>query len=108
MTYLELFFDLVYVFAATRLSHGLLGQMDSTGVAQTAVLLRAVWWGWSSTSWFTNFFDPDLPSARLVLLGLMLASLVCRRRCPRRSTTQARSSSARTWYSNSHRCACRP
>lgn len=76
VTFLELFFDLVYVFAVTQLSHGLLEHLNWTGVAQTAVLLLAVWWAWSSTGWFTNFFAPERPSVRLVLLALMLAALV--------------------------------
>ncbi|MFC8824211.1 low temperature requirement protein A [Streptomyces sp. NPDC057137] len=41
-----------------------------TGAAQTMVLLLAAWWAWTSTAWFTNFFDPERPPVRLVLIAL--------------------------------------
>jgi len=42
----ELFFDLVFVFAVTQLSHGLLADLSPRGAVQTALLLGAVWWVW--------------------------------------------------------------
>jgi hypothetical protein len=71
----ELFFDLVYVLAVTQLSHLLLEHLDARGAAQTALLLVAVWIAWVYSAWFTNWFDPDRRPVRLVLLGVMLASL---------------------------------
>src|ERR687890_278621 len=59
-TPLELFFDLVYVFAITQLS----------------LLLLAVWWAWIYTTWVANWFDPDRLPVRLMLVAVMLASLV--------------------------------
>ncbi|WP_051458857.1 low temperature requirement protein A [Microbispora sp. ATCC PTA-5024] len=76
VTFTELFFDLVYVFAVTQLSHLLLGHLSWHGAAQTLLLLLAVWWAWVYTAWHTNWFDPDRPSVRLVLVGVMLASLL--------------------------------
>jgi low temperature requirement protein LtrA len=72
----ELFFDLVYVFAVTQLSHLLLDDLTLRGFAQTAVLLLAVWWAWVYTSWFTNWFDPNQLAVRLLLVAVMGASLV--------------------------------
>jgi low temperature requirement protein LtrA len=72
----ELFFDLVYVFAVTQLSHLLLGHLTARGALQTLVLLLAVWWAWVYTSWFTNWFDPNQLSVRLLLVALMGLSLV--------------------------------
>ena len=76
VTFLELFFDLVYVFAVTQLSHLLLAHLDWAGAAETLVLLTAVWWAWNFTAWFTNWFDPDQLAVRLAIIGIMLAGLV--------------------------------
>lgn len=76
VTPVELFFDLVYVFAITQLSHKLLEHFDVRGVVQTAILLLAVWWAWVYTAWFTNWFDPDQRGVRLVLIAGMAASLL--------------------------------
>ena len=59
VTYVELFFDLVFVFAITQLSHTLLEHLDAGGLLQTALLFLAVWWVWIYTSWATNWLDPE-------------------------------------------------
>jgi low temperature requirement protein LtrA len=74
-TNLELFFDLVYVFAVTQLSHLLGSHLGLSGAAQTALLLLVVWWAWVYTTWMTNWFDPDSPLVRMLLIAVMLASL---------------------------------
>lgn len=76
VTTMELFFDLVYVFAITQLSHLLLENLDWHGAFQTALLLLAVWWAWVYTTWATNWFDPDQLPVRVVLMGVMAASLI--------------------------------
>jgi low temperature requirement protein LtrA len=76
VTPIELFFDLVYVFAVTRLSHLLLDHLSIRGALETLFLLLAVWWAWVYTAWFTNWFDPDRLPVRLVLVAVMLASLL--------------------------------
>jgi len=76
VTSLELFFDLVYVFAITQLSHLLLAHPTVGGALQTLFLLLVVWWAWQYTTWFTNWFDPDALPVRLMLVAVMLASLV--------------------------------
>ncbi len=76
VTFIELFFDLVYVFAVTGLSELLLHHLTLRGAAQTLLLLVAVWWAWVYTAWATNWLDPDRPAVRLMLVGVMLASLV--------------------------------
>jgi low temperature requirement protein LtrA len=75
-TFLELFFDLVFVFAVTQLSHHLLNRLTIAGAAQTLFLLLVVWWAWIYTTWMTNWFDPDSVPVRGALLVGMLASLV--------------------------------
>jgi len=59
VTYVELFFDLVFVFAVTQLSHTLLEHLTLVGALQTLFLLLAVWWVWMYICWFTNWIDPE-------------------------------------------------
>src|SRR4249920_1350173 len=46
-TFFELFFDLVYVFAVTQLSHHLLADLSWSGAAETVFMLVAVYWAWN-------------------------------------------------------------
>jgi low temperature requirement protein LtrA len=74
--FVELFFDLVFVFAITQVSHTLLEHLTWLGALQAALLLGALWWAWIDTSWITNWLDPDRPLVRLMLFMLMGAGLV--------------------------------
>src|SRR5215510_13701832 len=76
VTYTELFFDLVFVFAVTQLSHNLIEHFSVLGLIETTLLLMAVWWVWIYTSWATNWLDPERTPVRLMLFALMLAGLV--------------------------------
>jgi low temperature requirement protein LtrA len=76
VTFVELFFDLVFVFAVTQLSHALLRDISIPGALRTVFLLMAVWWVWIYTSWVTNWLDPEKTPVRLLLLVLMLAGLI--------------------------------
>ena len=76
VTTLELFYDLVFVFAVTQVSHLLLDHLTWEGAGQAALVLLVVWWSWNYTTWVTNELDPDAIPVRLLLIGLMLASLV--------------------------------
>jgi low temperature requirement protein LtrA len=76
ITTVELFFDLVYVFAVTQLSHLILGDLKVAGIGRAAFLLLIVWWAWIYTTWMANWFDPGSPAVRAVLTGVMLASLI--------------------------------
>jgi low temperature requirement protein LtrA len=73
---LELFFDLVYVFAVTQLSHTLLQDLTLAGTARTAIVYFAVWWAWIYTTWVTNWLDPDKGANRIALGIAMLLSLI--------------------------------
>ncbi|HTN15344.1 MAG TPA: low temperature requirement protein A [Sphingomonadaceae bacterium] len=76
VSYLELFFDLVYVFAITQISHFLLAHHGIAAVAEALVIFAAIWWAWVYTTWAANWLDPDKVQVRIVLLLAMLASLV--------------------------------
>ncbi len=81
--FVELFFDLVFVFAVTQLSHFLLAHPTPVGAMQTGLLLLAVWWVWIFTSWVTNWLDPERVPVQLCLFALMLAGLVMSASIPR-------------------------
>jgi low temperature requirement protein LtrA len=76
VTNVELFFDLVYVFAITQLSHHLLAVPTVGGAVQAALLLAMVWLVWVYTTWVTNWVDPEHIAVRVLLMLLMLASLI--------------------------------
>jgi low temperature requirement protein LtrA len=74
--YAELFFDLVFVFAITQLSHTLLSATGAMDAVRAGMLFLAVWWVWIYTGWVTNWIDPEHSATRLMLFALMAAGLV--------------------------------
>lgn len=76
VTYAELFFDLVFVFAVTQIAHTLLAHFTPLGVLQVTLLFLAVWWVWVFTTWITNWLDPEQTPVRLLLFAMMLGGLV--------------------------------
>jgi low temperature requirement protein LtrA len=76
VTYAELFFDLVFVFAITQISHALLHHFTPLGAVQTTLLFLAVWWVWVYTTWVTNWLNPELTPVRILLFLMMLGGLV--------------------------------
>jgi low temperature requirement protein LtrA len=83
VTFVELFFDLVFVFAVTQLSHALLVHFTPLGAVETLLLMMAVWWVWIFTSWITNWLDPERIPVRLMLFAIMLAGLILSSSIPR-------------------------
>jgi low temperature requirement protein LtrA len=83
VTNVELFFDLVYVFAVTQLSHLLVDHTSIEGALQTVLLLAVIWQAWVYTTWVTNWLDPDRLPVRAMLVAVMLASLVLSAELPR-------------------------
>ena len=76
VTYAELFFDLVFVFAVTQISHTLLAHFTPLGALQVTLLFLAVWWVWVYTSWITNWLNPEMTAVRILLFLMMLGGLV--------------------------------
>jgi low temperature requirement protein LtrA len=76
VTPLELFFDLVYVFAIGELSHHLLAHLDLRSGAETVIMALAVVYAWYMTAWGANWLDPDRLPVRVLLIGLTFASLL--------------------------------
>src|SRR4051794_7235878 len=75
VTPLELFFDLVFVFAVSQLSHHLLTHLSWWGAVETLVLLRAVFGAWFITSWSATIVPVHQSRTRGLLLTVMLLGL---------------------------------
>ncbi|TMK41847.1 MAG: low temperature requirement protein A [Actinobacteria bacterium] len=76
VTPLELFFDLVFVFAITQVT-GLLSQHPSwSGLGHGVLVLAALWWAWAAYAWLTNTVNPEEGVARLVVFAAMGAMLI--------------------------------
>lgn len=73
--FVELFFDLVFVFAITQVSHLLLHHLTLAGFLETALIFLAVWWVWIYTTWVMNRLDPEEVRVRALLFALMVAGL---------------------------------
>jgi low temperature requirement protein LtrA len=73
---LELFYDLVFVFAVTQISHTLLHDLTWEVAGQEAVVLLAVWWTWNYTTWATNELDTTAVPVRALVVAVMLGSLL--------------------------------
>ena len=71
VTPLELFFDLVFVFAVSQLSHHLLEHLSWRVAAETAVMLVAVFTAWGYTSWTATMIPADRPATYWMLIGVM-------------------------------------
>src|SRR5881397_3513976 len=59
VTPLELFFDLVVVFAITQVTSFLARSPNGGGLLRGMLLLGTLWWAWSAYAWLTNTLDPE-------------------------------------------------
>jgi low temperature requirement protein LtrA len=76
VTPLELFFDLVFVFAITQVTTMLAADPTWGGLARGMLVLSALWWAWASYSWLTNTVNAEEGATRLAMLAAMAAALV--------------------------------
>jgi low temperature requirement protein LtrA len=76
VTTLELFFDLVFVFALTQVTGFMSDDPTWAGVGRGMLILAALWWTWGAYAWLTNEIDPDEGSARLAMFAAMAAMFV--------------------------------
>jgi low temperature requirement protein LtrA len=77
VTPLELFFDLVFVFAFTQVTTMLAADPTWAGLGRGLLVLTALWWAWSGYAWLTNTLDPDegaVRGAMLVAVGAMFVA----------------------------------
>ncbi len=73
-SYLELFFDLVFVFAITQVTTLISAEPTAGGFARAALVLGIVWWAWSGYAWLTNAIDIESMGVRLAMLVATLGS----------------------------------
>ena len=76
VTPLELFFDLVFVFAITQVTSLLAANPTWTGLLHGLLVLTALWWAWAAYAWLTNTVDSDEGVVRIAMLGAMAAMLI--------------------------------
>jgi len=76
VTYVELFFDLVFVFALTQLSAYLYDNQTPLGALEGVLMVCALWWAWVSMTWVTNWLDPVKLPVRGAVIALTFAAFV--------------------------------
>jgi low temperature requirement protein LtrA len=76
VTPLELFFDLVFVFAFTQVSTLMSDDPTWSGLGNGLLILAALWWAWVGYAWLTNFVDPDEGAVRGAMLVAIIAMFV--------------------------------
>jgi low temperature requirement protein LtrA len=76
VTPLELFFDLVFVFAITQVTGFLADNSTWLGLLRGTLLLGALWWAWAAYAWLTNTLDPEEGAVRLAVFGSIGAMLI--------------------------------
>jgi low temperature requirement protein LtrA len=76
VTPLELFFDLVFVFAITQVTGFLAADPTWGGLLRGLMLLAALWWAWAAYAWLTNTLNPEEGAVRLAVFGSIAAMLI--------------------------------
>jgi low temperature requirement protein LtrA len=72
--YIELFFDLVFVFAFTQVTALVLEDTSAAGFARAALIFALVWWAWAAYAWLTDAIDVENVATRLFIFGAMLGA----------------------------------
>ena len=73
---LELFFDLVFVFALTQVTALMAYEPTGNGLVKGLLILTAIWWAWGAYAWLTNEVDTRLWTVRLAVFASMAAMLI--------------------------------
>lgn len=73
VTWLELFYDLIFVAALVQLGEGLADDLTGLGVGRFAAGFLLLWWSWTGTTFYMNRFVVDDLPHRLLVLGQMFA-----------------------------------
>ncbi|HXH80102.1 low temperature requirement protein A [Nocardioides sp.] len=76
VTTLELFFDLVFVFAFTQVTQLMADNPTPAGASQGLVVLALLWWAWCSYAWLGNQAFADEGVVRLTMITAMIAMFV--------------------------------
>jgi len=73
---LELFFDLVFVFAFTQVTGTLTADHTAAAVGRAVLVFAVLWWAWGAYAWLTNAVNTSETGPRLVILASAAAMLV--------------------------------
>ena len=76
VTPLELFFDLVLVYAITQVTLLMSDDLTWRGIGQGMLVLAALWWAWTGYAWLTNTLEPEEGAVRVGMFAAMAAMLV--------------------------------
>jgi low temperature requirement protein LtrA len=76
VTPLELFFDLVFVFAFTQVTTVVSDNPTWSGLGHALLILGVLWWAWVSYAWLTNTVDPGLGAVSAAMVFAMAAMFV--------------------------------
>jgi low temperature requirement protein LtrA len=76
VTFVELFFDLVFVFAVTQVTALTAQNLTPDGVLRSLVLFWLIWWGWTQFTWTLNPADTTHVVVRVITLAATAAAFV--------------------------------
>ena len=76
VTPLELFFDLIFVFAITQVTGFVVDDPTWAGLAKGMLVLAMLWWAWTAYAWLTNTINPDEGEVRIAMFAAMGAMLI--------------------------------
>ena len=76
VTPLELFFDLVVVFAFTQVTQLMSRDLTWRGIGHGLLVLAAIWWAWTGYAWLTNALEPEEGMVRAGVFAAMAAMLI--------------------------------
>ncbi|HJY24143.1 MAG TPA: low temperature requirement protein A [Actinomycetes bacterium] len=76
VTSIELFFDLVFVFALTQVTQGMADELSWRGVLRGVLLMGLLWWSWVAYAWLFNIVRADEGVVRIVLFASMGAMFI--------------------------------
>jgi len=76
VTPLELFFDLVFVFALTQVTAYMADELNWQGILRGALVIMLLWWAWTGYAWLANVASAEEPPIKLSILAGMSAMFV--------------------------------
>jgi low temperature requirement protein LtrA len=88
--FIELFFDLVFVFAFTQVTTLALEDTSAAGFARAALVFALIWWAWSAYAWLTDAIDVENIPTRLFIFAAMLAAFFMALAVPNAFSDEAR------------------
>jgi low temperature requirement protein LtrA len=76
VTFVELFFDLVFVFAVTQITALTAHDLTPEGILRSILLGWLIWWAWTQFTWTLNPADTTHPTVRIITLAATAVALV--------------------------------